>query len=235
MKSSSRCVVITGVSSGIGKSISLFLDRQHVRVFGCGRSKIHLPCSIEYSRLDIGNASEVRHWAAEVSQKSPRIDMLINNAAELGVRESFQNVPLKVWRQTLSTNIMGTINVTRAFLNQIQSSSPSSIVNISSIMGRFGRAGWSTYCVSKFAIEGLTECLAQETAQYGVNVISLMPSRVSTKLRRQAYAREKLCQTNIKPVLSCIIWILNNPETQLSGKSLSSDDLAHWSMTGKAI
>jgi NAD(P)-dependent dehydrogenase (short-subunit alcohol dehydrogenase family) len=222
------CVAITGASSGLGRALAVFLGKRKIRVFGCGRRRAFVPLVDDYSVVDIRDAEAVRNWAQKISKLTPRLNMLVNNAAILGARKEFLAIEEMVWREALETNILGTAFVTRALFPLLIKSPHGTIVNTSSIMGHYGRAGWSTYSVSKFALEGLTQCLSQEFSRRGLSVVSLMPSRAPSRLRRLAYSRERLSKSGIDSYLNSVYWLLSNSATSLSGLSLSCEDLSFW-------
>jgi NAD(P)-dependent dehydrogenase (short-subunit alcohol dehydrogenase family) len=179
--------------------------------------------------VDIRSETQVKRWADEIGRRAPHIDVLVNNAAVLGERARFATIPSDVWKNTLRTNILGTILVTRSLLSLLQGSDAGLIVNVGSIVGRHGRAGFSTYAVSKFAIDGLTQSLAQELASERIRVVSLLPSRVATELRRQAYETDPLeSQRNVDDYLAAVDALIATAGTCLTGVALSSADISFW-------
>jgi NAD(P)-dependent dehydrogenase (short-subunit alcohol dehydrogenase family) len=156
--------------------------------------------------------------------------MLLNNAGILGARGPFADLSLDVWRDVIETNLLGVVAVTKGMLPVLGNRRPSSIVNISSIMGRFARAGWAPYACSKHALEGLTQILAQELFTKDIQVVALHPGRINTSLREQAYGEEVLFpRENLSALLVAVRWILSHPLTAISGLTLSADDFPTWS------
>lgn len=156
--------------------------------------------------------------------------MLLNNAAVVGDRAPFAELGIDVWRDVINTNLLGAVAVTKAFLPMLGKQRPSSIVNVSSIMGRFARAGWAPYACAKHAIEGLTQVLAQELFTQNIRAVALHPARINTSLREHVYGEEQLFpRENLSSVLVSIDWILSHPFAPISGLTLSSDDVSTWS------
>jgi 3-oxoacyl-[acyl-carrier protein] reductase len=221
--------IVTGAGSGIGLAITEYLASRAVKVYACS---LNNPSSRAYSStlLDIRNEYAVGAWLRSIAENEDHVDMLINNAAILGERAAFEQLPLALWHEVVTTNVLGTVTVTRATLPLLGRQRPSTIVNVSSIMGRFGRAGWSMYSTSKFAIEGLTQAFAQEFFTRAVRAVALHPARINTSLRRRAYGDEQPFPTeNIDNLLLSIYWLLTHPDAPVSGLTLSSDDFWTWS------
>ncbi|MCK4454569.1 SDR family oxidoreductase [Candidatus Parcubacteria bacterium] len=230
MTEKKKVVVLTGASQGIGAHTLEHLCESGIRVYACAKAKINFNSPLAHTtELDIGNKKEVNEWIETITQREDRIDMLINNAGILGERKKFQEIEYATWEEVVHTNILGTILITRAVVPLLLKSQSSTILNISSIIGKFGRAGWSTYAVSKFAIEGLTQTIAQELCGSGVRVVSLLPSRITTKLREKAY-NDKIPDSDLNKnqLLKSIFWFLNNPTVPITGVTLSCNDLHHW-------
>lgn len=160
--------------------------------------------------------------------------MLVNNAAVVGKRAPFSEITDEHWRDAVQTNLMAVVSVTRAMLPLLGRGAPATIVNIGSIMGRFGRAGWSPYATTKFALEGLTQVLAQELFRSGIRVVALHPARINTNLRRAAYGEEELFPSeHLTALLDAVDWILDHPLEPISGLTLSTDDFSLWSGDGR--
>ena len=228
-KDTTKHVVVTGAGRGIGAAIASHLAARGCFVHACARESAPSDDRVHLSNVDIQDRNAVAHWAATVRERTDTIDALINNAAVLGERTGFSDVSADSWHLILQTNILGTIWVTRAFLPLLKENPGTTIINIGSVLGRFGRAGWSPYSVSKFALEGLTEVLAQELAGHGVRVLTIHPSRVGTRLRREAYGEdETVPEQNLRHLLDAVTWLLESPEVPLSGHAFSVSDLPYW-------
>jgi NAD(P)-dependent dehydrogenase (short-subunit alcohol dehydrogenase family) len=110
-----------------------------------------------------------------------RIDVLVNNAGD-GVIGAVEETPEDQLRAQMETNFFGAVAVTRAFLPQLRRQRSGAIVNISSLGGQLAVAGLGAYCASKFALEGLSEALAQELKPHGVKVLIVEPGSFRTSL-----------------------------------------------------
>jgi len=225
-------VVITGASTGLGYSLSRHLSGIGCKVFACGRSRPkNVPDSVVFSQVDIRNPDSVSSWSSEVSEAETKIDMLINNAAILPRKAPFEQIAFKDWENTFRTNVLGTVTVTRAFLPALRCAKNSTVINVGSILGKHGRAGWATYAVSKSAVATLTEVLAQELCTSGVRVLTILPSRVRTELRKRAYPFEMRTpgsSENLGALTQSIEWLLRNSHLPITGLTLSSNDWKYW-------
>jgi NAD(P)-dependent dehydrogenase (short-subunit alcohol dehydrogenase family) len=110
-----------------------------------------------------------------------RIDVLINNAG-YGLVGAFEETPDAELRALIETKFFGAMNVTRAALPTLRAQRSGAIVNMSSLGGQLSFAGFSAYSASKFAIEGISEALAQEMAPFGVKVLIVEPGQFRTDL-----------------------------------------------------
>ena len=223
-------VVLTGASSGIGEEIARCLSEQKVRVYACARRPMPNLKAVHTTAVDIRDPEAATAWAMTIASRESHVDMLVNNAGVVGERAAFADLSLKVWRDVIETNLLGVVTVTKAILPLLGKQRSSSIINISSIMGRFARAGWTPYACSKHAIEGLTQALAQELFTKNIRVVALHPARINTALRERVYGEEVLFpRESMSALLVAVRWILSHPLATISGLSLSSDDFSTWS------
>lgn len=223
-----KVVVITGATKGMGAVIFDHLTAAGHVVYGCGRSKDARP---RIHQVDLTSPSEVGNWVREIERLEQKVDLLINNAAIIGARGPFESIEPEVWAATFRLNVLALIDVTSSFLPVLMKAKQATVINISSILGRFGRAGWGPYAASKFAVEGLTQVLAQELAGSGIRVLALHPARIATGLRRQAYPDEQVSEEsseNLDAVIASLILILDNPQLSISGLTLSANDFVEW-------
>lgn len=230
---SEKKIVLTGASSGLGLELARSLCQRGEKVYGCGRStskKIKTVSGFTYSQVDVRNEKQVQEWFKELKQEKSSLDVLINNAFIFGEKKRFEAISSKVWDGVLATNLQGLFNVTRCAIPALKSAKEPLIVNIGSIIGKYARPGWSTYSISKYAMEGMSTCLAQELQADGIKVVTVLPSRVETKLRADAYPSEDKCEgssLNLVNFVNTIFWILENYNSLLSGATLNASDIKY--------
>ncbi len=195
-----RTVLITGCSSGFGRALVPVLLGRHWTVIASLRNaeartglfsqelKIH-PHSLHVISLDVTNEQE-REKAFEFARdRFHRLDVLINNAGH-GLFGALEDVSETQLRQQMEANFFGTAFMTRTFLPLLRQAR-GKILNISSVMGSFGMPLSSGYCSSKFALEGLSECLYYELKPFGVQVCLVEPGRHRTDFSRNMVWGEK--------------------------------------------
>ena len=192
--------VITGGSRGLGRALATRFAREGARLALCARSSDDLNrAALELASLgpppvttscDIADENQVAQLAALVLAEFGGVDVLINNASVLGPRTEILEWTRSAWNRVMDVNVGGAFLVTKAFLPSMIRQGSGSIINVSSSVGKVGKAAWGAYAVSKFALEGFTQVLAAELASKGVRVNSVNPGAMDTEMRRAAYPHE---------------------------------------------
>ncbi|MES2389673.1 MAG: SDR family oxidoreductase, partial [Bacteroidota bacterium] len=192
-----KTVVITGGSSGIGKSLAFVFGREGANIVITGRDSGKLDtASKELSSAGIVNAPFIADASKEednfktaqfAASKFGGIDILINNAG-LSMRALFQECDMQVIRQLMEVNFFGTVYATHACLPYILKSK-GSIVGISSIAGFRGLPGRTGYSASKFAMNGFLEALRTELMYQHVNVLTVCPGFTASYIRNTALGK----------------------------------------------
>lgn len=195
-----KVVLITGSTRGIGRALAHACAAEGARVAICGRTKDDLVavseeiqqigaecCAI---RIDLGDYESAIKLVDAVHRAFGRIDVLINNAGILGPRETVMETDAEDWERVIRTNLNSVFWVTKEALGKMVPQNSGSIVNVSSGVGRTGKARWGAYAVSKFGLEGMTQVLADELKEYKVRVNSVNPEPTRTRMRAEAYPGE---------------------------------------------
>jgi NAD(P)-dependent dehydrogenase (short-subunit alcohol dehydrogenase family) len=192
--------VVTGGSRGIGRAVALAFAREGYAVSVCGREKAALeetrrelaevtPDALVVA-ADVGSAPGARRFAEQTLERFPHLDVLVNNAGLLGPLKRVQDYPAPDWEEVVRVNVSGLFHVTKAFLPAFLSRRAGCIMNVSSGVGLKGRALWGAYSVSKFALEGFTQVLAEELHSMNVCVYSINPGPTRTAMRAAVYPKE---------------------------------------------
>jgi NAD(P)-dependent dehydrogenase (short-subunit alcohol dehydrogenase family) len=179
---------ITGASSGFGLAFAEHALAQGHNVVATAR-QISMLASIAAAApervlalsLDVTRQSDADAAIKAAVARFGRIDVLINNAG-YGLVGAFEETSDAELRALMDTNFFGAMNVTRAALPTLRTQKSGAIVNISSLGGQLSFAGFSAYSATKFAIEGVSEALAQEMAPFGVKVLIAEPGQFRTNL-----------------------------------------------------
>lgn len=199
MKLRDKKALVTGGGKGIGKGIAKAYLKEGASVAICGRSEETLRKTseelavygdISYVRADIADKDDVKKLARHVEERWNRLDVLVNNASILGIRAPISDYPEDVWEEVIHVNLNAQFFVTKALIPLILRSQNGSIINVSSSVGRRGKALWGAYAVSKFGLEGLTQVLADELRLSNVRVNSVNPGGTRTEMRAKAYPDE---------------------------------------------
>jgi NAD(P)-dependent dehydrogenase (short-subunit alcohol dehydrogenase family) len=188
-----RIALITGASSGFGLLTSLTLARRGWRVLATMRDlnrRVKLEADarnagvlerIELHALDITNAGQIAKIADLVAGRAEPLHALVNNAgfAVPGFADEVTDAEL---REQFDTNFFGTVAVTRALLPQMRRQGFGHVLMVTSISGRMGYPGVSSYAASKFALEGWTETLRFEMLPLGIQVVLVEPGSFETDI-----------------------------------------------------
>lgn len=186
-------IVITGVTRGLGRALTEWFIAEGHTVVGCGRSAEILelrfthPEPNDFSALNVAEENKVALWAEKVLAKHGAPDFLINNAALMNTPAPLWQVPAREFDQLIDVNIKGMANVIRHFVPAMVERGKGVIVNFSSGWGRTTSPEVAPYCASKFAVEGLTQALAQELPP-GLAAVPLSPGVIDTEMLRQCWA-----------------------------------------------
>lgn len=189
-------VAITGGNRGIGAATAVEVASQGAQVHICGRTSEELRAvasqspRIEAMALDIRDERAVQTWMERIKKGSGRLDVLINNAGVLGPKKRLGETEVQAFRQTIDVNVVGTFVVIRAAYPLLKAAEEPLMINLSSSVGRRGRASWGAYSISKFAVEGLSEVAADELSEVSGCVVSLNPGGTATEMRAEAYPDE---------------------------------------------
>src|SRR5512133_3077893 len=182
-------VLITGTSSGIGMATALAFARAGHRVHATMRDlnrgaelrriieQEQLPVAL--SILDVDSDSSVQREIGRITRESGPIDVLVNNAGTAPTG-SVEELSLDVFRAAMETNYFGVIRCVQAVLPAMRERRSGCIINISSVAGRVALSPMAPYNATKFALEALSESLAQEVKPFNIRVAVVQPGIIST-------------------------------------------------------
>lgn len=183
----SKVVLITGGSSGIGKSVGEFLHQKGFVVYGTSRNPERVEDSVfPLVALDVRNAESIKNAVAEVIAKSGRLDIVINNAG-VGITGPLEEIPAEEIKNNFETNLFGPIEVMKAVLPQMRTQKSGLIINVTSIAGYMGLPYRSVYSASKGALELITEALRMETKSFGIQITNVAPGDFATNIAAGRY------------------------------------------------
>ena len=183
----SKVVLITGGSSGIGKSIGTFLQQKGMTVYGTSRNPENVVGSpFPLISLDVKDVNSIAKAIAEIVSKTGRIDVLINNAG-VGITGAIEEIPLQEIKNHFDTNFYGPIAVMQAVLPQMRTQKSGLIINITSIAGYMGLPFRGIYSASKGALELVTEAVRMETKSFGIQITNVAAGDFATNIAASRY------------------------------------------------
>ncbi len=192
-QSPSPTIVITGASSGIGRTCALELDRRGFRVFAGVRSEeaaknLQAAGSVRLTplQIDVTQQDSIAAAAELVAQAVGENGLagLVNNAG-IAAPGPVELVPIEAWRQQLEINVLGVVAVTQAFLPLLRKLR-GRIVNISSVSGAISSPYLGAYCASKFAVEAIADALRLEVRRWGIHVSNVEPGPIDTHIWKKS-------------------------------------------------
>ncbi|XP_022929928.1 NADPH-dependent pterin aldehyde reductase-like isoform X1 [Cucurbita moschata] len=188
----SRKVLITGVSKGLGRALALELATRGHTIIGCSRDQTKLDSLQEQLSksspihhflfpLDVRSNKNVEEFAQIIGKQKLVPDIIVNNAGLAHEQVKIWELDAQDFDNVIDTNIKGIANVLRHFLPLMMATKQGIVVNISSSAGRDTHENFSAYCSSKWAIEGLSKCVAKGVAE-GMAVVALDPGFICTDM-----------------------------------------------------
>jgi D-xylose 1-dehydrogenase len=195
-----RVVVVTGGASGIGESIVQAFARQGAQVVffdiqdeageglvrRLGEIGLRRPV---YRHCDLTDTEGLRKVVGEVVEMFPRVDVLVNNAAN-DTRHSIEEVSADFWDKTIAVNLKHYFFMTQALVVSMRGAGGGSIINMGSISWVIGGKDMAVYNTAKAAIVGMTRSFAHELGADGIRVNCVMPGAVVTERQRRLWFNE---------------------------------------------
>ena len=188
-----KLILITGVTRGLGRAMADEFVRQGHTVVGCGRSAKAIEAlrnsagqPHDFYPVNVASDDEVKTWASLVVSTHGAPDLLLNNAATINASARLWEISAREFSEVVDINLKGTANVIRHFAPPMVARKTGVIVNFSSGWGRSADAEVAPYCATKWAVEGLTQSLAQELPS-GMAAVALNPGIINTEMLRSCF------------------------------------------------
>ena len=229
-----KIAVVTGSSSGIGYETALALARDGFHTYATMRntskaSEIQEAAKkeklkIDVIELDVDKEESIKSAINKIISEKNRVDVLVNNAGYM-VFGCVEDVPLNDFRQQFETNFFSIVRIIQEVAPIMRKQGSGTIVNISSVVGRMGLPGSSAYISTKFALEGLTECLRYELGQFGIKITLIEPGVIKTNF----FSSMKKVEPKSDP------WYKELTEKILSGLKMMVEMGTHPSEVAKVV
>ena len=199
-----KTALVTGSSSGIGLETALALARDNYQTFASMRDPSRSTdleqaakkedLLIEIIKLDVDSKESIKSAIDHVYNKTGRIDVLVNNAG-YGQFGCTEEVSVDDFRKQFETNFFSVVQIIQRVAPIMRTQGSGIIVNVSSVAGRIGFPGSPAYISSKFALEGLGECLRYELGQFGIKTTLIEPGVIKTNF----FSSLRIPESNIDP------------------------------------
>lgn len=234
---SSKVILVTGASDGIGKQAALTYAQYGATLVLLGRDTRKLEAVYDeieqngsakpaYLPVNFQNpdAAQYKEIAQVIEQEFGKLDIIVHNAGDLGILSPIEHYDLDTWNRVMQVNVNAQFMLTQACIPLLKQSEDASIIFTSSGVGRQGRAYWGAYAISKFATEGMMQVLADELECFNIRVNSINPGATRTNMRANAYPGEDP-NTLPKPeqLMTAYCWLLD-PATGKSGQAINARD-----------
>jgi short-subunit dehydrogenase len=183
--------LVTGASSGIGKETAVRLAKKGFQVIAAARREAHLEAmaaqfpGILPRKVDLADSTELEAFCQEISDRGQPITILINNAG-YSIRGGLEDVSLPAARRLFEVNLFALIRITQACLPGMRRLRQGTIVNLSSIVGKFAFPFSGVYAASKHALEAVSDSLRIEVRPFGIRVITIRPGPIASEFNEAA-------------------------------------------------
>ena len=178
--------LVTGASSGIGKETAIQLAKNGYQVIATARRKDRLIelaekfKNITPTQVDLSQPADTEEFCNFIKDLPSPVSVLINNAG-YSIRGVLEDVSFEAIRRIFQVNLFALIRVTQACLPGMRTLRKGTIVNLSSIAGKFAFPGSGVYAATKYAVEGITDALRLELAPFGIRVVAIRPGPIATE------------------------------------------------------
>ena len=240
-----KVAIVTGGTSGIGRDTAVLFAQAGVKVVVAGRREVEGNETVEliraaggdglFVKTDVAMAAEVQALVRKTVEKFGRLDIAFNNA---GIEGNL--VPIVIqseadWDRTIDINLKGTWLCLKYEIQQmLKQRSGGAIVNMASVAGLIGSAGFATYSASKHGVMGLTKSAALETARNGIRVNAVCPAVIETPMGERIFGAPEVKPHAIglhpigrfgKPmeVAEAVVWMCSDRASFMTGQSLVLD------------
>jgi 3-oxoacyl-[acyl-carrier protein] reductase len=221
-----KVIIITGASKGIGRVTALKIANHNPKLALVSRKiedlkkvkdEIKIPDeNLLLIEADVSKEKDCKNIIDETIKAFGTVDILVNNAAQFN-HDKVIDLKMEDFDRVWMTNVRGVIVLTKLALPYMIKQNSGTILNISSTSGKRGYVSGAAYAASKFALNGFTECLLREVREYNIRVLSISPSSVDTRIKKQDEIKYggKGVFMRVEDVADSIIFTLNLPQRAL--------------------
>jgi len=191
MEPSRGTALVTGASSGIGRDTALRLAKEGYRVIASARRRERLvelaknTPNISAKPVDLSNAEGLENFCQEILSLSEPVSVLINDAG-YSIRGAIEDVSLSAVRRLFEVNLFALIRITQACLPGMRRLRKGTIINLSSVVGKFPFPTSGPYAATKHAVEAISDALRIEVRPFGIRVVTIRPGVIATEFNEVA-------------------------------------------------
>ncbi|MBF0426757.1 MAG: SDR family NAD(P)-dependent oxidoreductase [Magnetococcales bacterium] len=235
-----QIALVTGAGSGIGQAVAMAYAAAGATVLLLGRTQKQLEVTHDRIRAQ-GNQAVIvpldlekeLHRVAELAQgihdRFGHLDILVNNAAQLGAMTPLAAYEPPLWETVFRVNVTAPFFLTRELLPLLRLAGAGCVINVVSGVGQHGRAYWGAYAASKAALINLTETWGAELAQSTIRINAVDPGPTATRMRAHAYPGEDPARlpapADIVPVF---LYLASTHSRHLTGQHLEAGEWVQW-------
>lgn len=236
-----KTVLITGTSKGIGLETALTFGRAGYKVFATMRNPENASdfkqkiknesLDITISKMDVDSDASVKKGMDEIIQKNGSVDVLVNNAG-IERHGSIEEMSMDDFQSVMNTNYLGVLRCTKAVLPQMRKAKNGCIINIASVSGHIANSPLGGYAASKFALEAISEALAQEMKPFNVKVAIVEPGIINTQMAKDISVDEESLYPHSKRLAGLFSASLQTPTppTHVADKILEISESNTWKL-----
>jgi NAD(P)-dependent dehydrogenase (short-subunit alcohol dehydrogenase family) len=223
-----RIACVTGCARGLGRAVSIALATRGWTVAGCSRSEEHLDSLRKelalphfFESVDVRCDEAVKGFAEQALAQLGPPDLLLNNAGVINRNAPLTSLSDEEVSAVLDVNVKGVVSVMRHFLPAMEERGRGVVVNFSSGWGRSTSPEVAPYCASKWAVEGLSQAVAQEVAS-GVAVVALNPGIIDTDMLRSCFGEDAASYPDAQAWATRAAPFLENLDSSDNGRALTA-------------
>jgi len=178
----SKIIIVTGASSGIGKSVAKLLSSNGFKIYGtCRDPKKYNISDFNLLKCDLTNIDQIKDFINYVVNKEGRIDVLINNAG-IGITGPLEETSQDDMKRAFQTNFFGPVEMIKQCIPIMRKKNDGLIINITSVLGYFGIPYRGIYCATKSSMEIIGEVFSMELKKFNIRVVNIAPGDFKTDI-----------------------------------------------------
>lgn len=236
-----KVILVTGAGDGIGKQAAISYAQHGATVILLGKTQFKLEQTYDeiiaaghaepmILPLDLNTVEQqyAEDLADAIEQEFGQLDGLLHNASELGAIQPIVNINASEFDQVMQVNFRAQFFLTRSLIPLLLKSQSGSVVFTSSSVAQQARAYWGTYCMSKFASDGMMQLLADEYENTSIRFNSINPGATRTAMRAKAYPADStdLLKTP-EEIMPSYLYLMSDHSHQLNGKIINAQPKAN--------